>query len=143
MRPFKALTTGIVSPLLLWDIRHSSSKHQKRMAPGPAMALMHGTQVLPWTTIDVITMLCPRQGAYHISGSTELFPQHCQVPFLMWNEHLQEVSDELITILQEMPAGKQSGVLLDIKSKLALTNGTSKRTLTCSMHEWMLPPGDL
>jgi hypothetical protein len=42
-----------------------------------------------------------------------------------------------------MPAGKQSGVLLDFKSKLALTNPTSKQTLTCPMHEWILPPGDL
>jgi hypothetical protein len=61
----------------------------------------------------------------------------------MWNEHLQEVSVELVTTLQKMPAGKQSGVLLDIKSKLALTNLTSKQTLTCAMHDWMLPPGDL
>jgi hypothetical protein len=61
----------------------------------------------------------------------------------MWNKHIQEVSDELVTRLQEMPARKQSGVLSDIRSKLALTNPTYKRTLTCPMHEWMLPPGDL
>jgi hypothetical protein len=53
----------------------------------------------------------------------------------MWNMHLQEVSNELVTTLQEMPAGKQSGVLLDIKSKLALTNPTYKQTLTCPMHK--------
>jgi hypothetical protein len=77
----------------------------------------------------------PKTRAYCISGSAELFPQHCQVPFLMWNMHLQEVSNELVTTLQEMPAGKQSGVLLDIKSKLALTNLTYKQTLTCPMHK--------
>ncbi len=85
----------------------------------------------------------PKTRAYRISCSVELFPQHCQVPFLVWNEHLQEVSDELVTMLQEMPAGKQSGVLLDIKSKLALINPTSKWTLMCPMHKWMFPLGDL
>ncbi len=37
----------------------------------------------------------PETRAYCISGSAELFPQHCQVPFLMWNENFQEVMDEL------------------------------------------------
>jgi hypothetical protein len=38
----------------------------------------------------------PETCAYRISGSTELFLQHCQVPFFMWNKHLQEVIDELV-----------------------------------------------
>jgi hypothetical protein len=114
---------------------------------------MHGTWasrgIDPWYTGPSLDHyqcnpnFVPKTRAYRISGSTELFPQHCQVPFLTWNEHLQEVSDEPITTLQEMPAGKQSGVLLEINLKLALTNPTSKRTLTCPMHKWMLPPGDL
>ncbi len=33
----------------------------------------------------------PKTRANHISGFMELFPPHCQVPFLMWNKHLQEV----------------------------------------------------
>ncbi len=33
----------------------------------------------------------PEMWVYRISSSTELFPQHCQVPYLMWNKHLQEV----------------------------------------------------
>jgi hypothetical protein len=57
-----ALRTGIVSPLLLQDVRQLSTKHQKCKAPGPAVALTLGTQVLPWTTIDVITILCPKRG---------------------------------------------------------------------------------
>ncbi len=28
----------------------------------------------------------PNTRAYRVSGSAELFPQHCQVPFLLWNE---------------------------------------------------------
>jgi hypothetical protein len=41
----------------------------------------------------------PETQAYWISSSSELFPQHCQVPFLMWNKHLQEVIDKLITTI--------------------------------------------
>ncbi len=60
----------------------------------------------------------PKTRAYWISGSAKLFPQHCQVPFLMWNEHLQEVSEELVTTLHELPVNKQMGVLKTIKKKL-------------------------
>jgi hypothetical protein len=48
----------------------------------------------------------PETQAYQISGSANFFPQHCQVPFLMWNKHLQEVIDELVTTLCEMPLEK-------------------------------------
>jgi hypothetical protein len=43
----------------------------------------------------------PETQAYRVSGSAKLFPQHCQVPFLLWNKHLQEVTDKLITSLKE------------------------------------------
>ncbi len=33
--------------------------------------------------------------AYRISGSTELFPQHCQLPNLMPHQHLRALTDEL------------------------------------------------
>jgi hypothetical protein len=45
--------------------------------------------------------------AYCILGSAKLFPQHCQLPFLMWNEHLLEVIDELVTTIKEMDPNKQ------------------------------------
>jgi hypothetical protein len=35
--------------------------------------------------------------AYRISGSAELFPQHCQVPNLSPNEHLCALTKELAT----------------------------------------------
>jgi len=60
----------------------------------------------------------PETRAYRISGSTELFPQHCQVPFLLWNEHLQEVVDELVTSLQEMKPNKRARVLTKIIHKI-------------------------
>ncbi len=44
----------------------------------------------------------PKTWAYCISGSCKLFHQHCQVPFLMGNKHLQEVINKLVTKLQEI-----------------------------------------
>jgi hypothetical protein len=53
----------------------------------------------------------PEAQSYHVSGSAELFLQHCQVPFLMWNKHLQEVIDKLVTTLHKLPQEKRSHVI--------------------------------
>jgi hypothetical protein len=37
----------------------------------------------------------PETRAYPVSGSTELFPQHCQLPNLTPHQHLRELMDEL------------------------------------------------
>jgi hypothetical protein len=42
----------------------------------------------------------PETCAYRISGSAELFPQHCQVPTLSPNEHLHALTEELQTTAQ-------------------------------------------
>jgi hypothetical protein len=39
----------------------------------------------------------PEMQAYRISGSAELFPQHCQVPNLSNNAHLKALTKELQT----------------------------------------------
>ena len=39
----------------------------------------------------------PKTRAYHISGSAEIFPQHCQVPNLSRDEHLKALTEELHT----------------------------------------------
>jgi hypothetical protein len=39
----------------------------------------------------------PETRAYRISGSAELFPQHCQVPNLSRDEHLKALTEELQT----------------------------------------------
>ena len=39
----------------------------------------------------------PKTRAYCISGSAELFPQHCQVPNLSRDEHLKALTEELQT----------------------------------------------
>ncbi len=86
----------------------------------------------------------PETRAYRISGSAELFPQHCQLPFLLWKKQLQEVIDRLIITIREMPPEKQTKVVTLIKQKLAshrLDNTTC--TLTNPLHHWILPPSNL
>jgi hypothetical protein len=62
----------------------------------------------------------------------------------MWNEHLQEVTDELITTLKELPIPKRCSVLDNIKSILDIDDPQlTKRTLTSHTHEWLLPQGKL
>jgi hypothetical protein len=62
----------------------------------------------------------------------------------MWNKHLQEVSDNLVTTLKELPVHKRLGVLANIENKLAIeTPPTTKRTLTCPTHKWLFSPGNL
>jgi hypothetical protein len=62
----------------------------------------------------------------------------------MWNEHLQEVIDELVTILCEMPPTKCAWVITLVQQKLASKhiNTETQCTLTNPIHEWLLPPGD-
>jgi hypothetical protein len=81
----------------------------------------------------------PETRAYQKSGSAKLFPQHCQVPFLMWNEHLQEVLDKLIKALKEVPVCKHVGVLADIQNKLALETLPTFPGSTLVKHGFLLP----
>ncbi len=86
----------------------------------------------------------PDTQAYWISGSAKLFPQHCQVPFLLWNEHLQEVFDELATMLNKLLPEKQARILSLVFTKLETTAPlTPTRTLTAPSQAWMLPRGDI
>ncbi len=78
----------------------------------------------------------PKTWAYCISRSANLFPQHCQVLFLMWNKHLQELIDELVTTLKEMPPEKQTSVLTLVEQKLSTDQiHEPKWSLTCSGHK--------
>ncbi len=86
----------------------------------------------------------PETRAYQISGSAELFPQHCQFPFLLWNKHLQELIDGLVTTLGEMPLSKRARVMALVKQKLrAPSPPKDKQVLTDPNHEWIGLPGDL
>jgi hypothetical protein len=82
--------------------------------------------------------------AYQISGSADFFPQHCQVSFLMWNQHLQGVIDELVTTFQEMPPEKQTCVLMLVAKKLSADQlQDPKRSLMHPGYKWILPQRNL
>ncbi len=49
----------------------------------------------------------PKTRAYQISGSTKLFPQHCQVTFLSTKDHFQELMNEMVSTLGAMIPAKQ------------------------------------
>jgi hypothetical protein len=86
----------------------------------------------------------PDTRAYQVSGLAELFPQHCQVPFLMWNKHLQEVIDKLVTSLHELPPEQQSRILSHVMAKLSAPPPVATpRRLTHPSHEWLLSRGDI
>jgi hypothetical protein len=57
----------------------------------------------------------PEMRAYCISGSAELFPQLFQVPYLMWNKHLQEVITDLVMTLNKLPPKKRACVLTKVQ----------------------------
>jgi hypothetical protein len=98
--------------------------------------------------------LVPETQAYQISGLAKLFPQHCQVPFLMWNEHLQEVIDNLVTTLQEMPPKffnhvltlvgrnwlQDNSTIPNVASRTPGTNGSSHKEICKGRH--MLTPAN-
>ena len=83
----------------------------------------------------------PETQAYRISGSAELFPQHCQVPFLSTKDHLHVLTSEVVSTLKNMTAEKQRRVLMMFRSKLSdetiCPGGPAFLTSTC--HAWILP----
>jgi hypothetical protein len=66
----------------------------------------------------------PETWAYWISGSTELFPQHCQVLNLTAHQHLQTLIDELAentSMARATPKGRRLIKLLQSKINTILT----------------------
>jgi hypothetical protein len=52
----------------------------------------------------------PETRGYRILGSTELFPQHCQLPDMPHHQHLRTLTDKLIkvaAVANETTKGKQ------------------------------------
>lgn len=85
----------------------------------------------------------PETRAYCISGSAELFPQHCQVPCLTTGEHLRGLTNKMVATLKTMTEAKQWKVLTLLNAKLANHNNPpSSDIATHPLHEWMLPDDD-
>jgi hypothetical protein len=86
----------------------------------------------------------PKTRAYQISGSAELFPQHCQVPFLSTKDHLQELTNKMVSTSGAMTAKKQWHVLTLVQARLSdetICPG-GPAFLTSSCHAWILPEED-
>jgi hypothetical protein len=52
----------------------------------------------------------PKMRAYRISGSTKLFPQHCQIPCLTQQQHFRALTEELTDAVDDAnatPTGKR------------------------------------
>ena len=81
----------------------------------------------------------PETQVFHISGSTELFPQHCQVPFMSTNDHTKELTNEVVSTLKNMTAEKQQRVLTLFKSKLsnATVHPEGPAFLKSPCHAWL------
>ena len=86
----------------------------------------------------------PETRAYRTSGSAELFPQHCQIPFMSTNDHMKELMHEVVSTLKHMTAKKQRRVLTVFKSKLAnaMVQPEGPAFLMSPCHAWILPEED-
>jgi len=86
----------------------------------------------------------PQTRAYRISGSAELFPQHCQVPCLTTREHLQGLTTEVVNTLNTLTPMKQHQILTSLKAKLVAKQDTPhpESHVTHPLHEWLLPADD-
>ena len=65
----------------------------------------------------------PKTRAFRISGSTELFPQHCQIPCLTKQQHFRALTEELTNAVDDAnstPAGKRLVKALQKKIEQAL-----------------------
>ncbi len=81
----------------------------------------------------------PNTTAYQLSGSAELFLQKCQVPFLMCNEHLQEVIDKLVTTLHKLPPPKTSLYPVPCHGQTVCTTPCCSTTLFDTLITQMAP----
>jgi hypothetical protein len=86
----------------------------------------------------------PKTRAYQILGSAELFPQHCQVPYMTAKDQLKAVTEEMITTLTKLTATKQRHVLTEVGAKLAddALRPCGPAFFTSPCHAWMLPDND-
>ena len=87
----------------------------------------------------------PEPQAFRISGSAELFPQHCQVPFMSINDHTKKLTNKVVLTLKNMTAEKQQRVLTLFILKLsdAMVHPEGPAFLKSPCHAWLLPVKDL
>ena len=86
----------------------------------------------------------PETRAYRISRSAELFPQHCQVPFLSTSDHIQELMNKVVSTFKNMTPKKKRRVLMAFQAKLMDTtiHPEGPAFLSSPCHAWILPEDD-
>ena len=134
MKQFGARTIGIVSPYESLAARGSwGSRGTDTWYLGPLLDHYRCNHYF-----------VPETRAYRISGSAELFPQHCQVPFLSTSDHMHELTNEVVSMLKNMTPEKQPRVLTLFQAKLAdaLTRPEGPAFLSSPCHAWILPEKD-
>jgi hypothetical protein len=118
-KSFTAHTIRFNSPSLPLDAKLSFTNLLPTEDHGAAVVQIDGILVFFLPNTNVAITLCPRLGAYCISGLAKLFLQHSQVLCLTWTEHHKGLSDEMVTTLKGMTLEKQKCVLTLIISKHA------------------------
>ncbi len=84
----------------------------------------------------------PDTRAYQVSSLAELFPQHYQVPFLMWNKHLQELIDKFVTTLtSSLPKNKP--ISCPVSWPNCLHHSLLQHHVDWHTHKWLLPREDI
>jgi hypothetical protein len=85
----------------------------------------------------------PKTQVYWISGSAELFPQHCQVPFIEGSVTRSDKRNDINTN-QNVGKNRQRRVLTEVRAKLAddLLCPCGPAFLTSPCHARMLPNND-
>jgi hypothetical protein len=62
----------------------------------------------------------------------------------MWNKHLQEVINKLVTRLHELPPEKRLRIMSPVTAKLSAPyESIEQHSLTYPGHEWLLPQADI
>ena len=85
---------------------------------GEAVEQTRGTSAHRATITDAITTLSPRHKRIAYPGR-QIFPQHCQVPFLSMSDHMRELTNDVVSMLKNMTAEKQLIVLALFRLKLS------------------------
>jgi hypothetical protein len=112
--------TGIDIPLHHWGAKPSITRMGIPEAHGLQEALMVDTWAHQKDHYRCALYYIPETRAYCILGSTELFPQHCQLPNLTTNQYFRALTDKLAyetATANKTPTGRRLIKLLQSRIK--------------------------
>jgi len=68
----------------------------------------------------------PEHRSMRISGSFDLFPQHCIMPTFIPEQHTMEVKDELIEAVQKLSKRARTRVVKELEKETSSNPGNEK-----------------